>query len=137
MQRLRALVADDDPDMLHFVGDLVAETGADVTVATTGHELLDRIAEDGPFDFIVTDIGMPWMTGVQVMQSARTAGLPIPVIVMTGMRGTKVLEQVEALGGYTALLLKPFSMSELTAALHAAIAEVEARPPRAPASRSV
>lgn len=125
MQRLRALVADDDPDMLHLVSTVVAQCGADVTVASTGHDLLDKIADEEPYDFVVTDIGMPWMSGVQVMQSARTAGLPIPVIVMTGMRGTKMLEQVEALGGHTHLLLKPFSVNELNDALRAAIAAVE------------
>ena len=42
--------------------------GATVSVATTGHELLDSIAGEDNYDFIVTDISMPWMTGLQVDQ---------------------------------------------------------------------
>ena len=119
MTALRALVADDDPEMLEMVSGIVArELGAIVTCAETGGELLDAIASDEPFDFIVTDISMPWMTGLQVMHSARTAGLPVPVVVMTALRDPAIAEQVEALGDRARLLLKPFAFQDLVAALH-------------------
>jgi CheY-like chemotaxis protein len=119
MTALRALVADDDPEMLEMVSGIVArELGAEVTRAETGGELLEAIANDEPFDFIVTDISMPWMTGLQVMHSARTAGLPIPVVVMTALRDPSIAEQVEALGDRARLLRKPFGFDDLVAALH-------------------
>ena len=87
MTRLRALVADDDPEMLELVSNIVMQQfKAEVVRATTGHELLAALADGGRFDFIITDIAMPRMTGLQVMHSARTAGLPVPVVVMTAMR---------------------------------------------------
>ncbi len=125
MGKLRALVADDEPEMLDLVSTAVAQFGATVTRAASGHELLTRIAEDEPYDFIITDIAMPWMTGLQVMHSARTAGLPVPVIVMTAIRDPKVFEQVYALGERASLLLKPFTVHELRAALQMAIADIE------------
>lgn len=128
MTALRALVADDDPEMLELVTNIVArEFGATVERAATGHELLAVLAEHGPFDFIVTDVAMPWMTGLQVMHSARTAGLPIPVVVMTAMRDPEIALQVESLGEYARLLHKPFSFDELVAALHAVVRDVEPR----------
>lgn len=119
MTALRALVADDDPEMLEMVSGIVArEFGATVVCAATGGELLEAIANEEPFDFIVTDISMPWMTGLQVMHSARTAGLPVPVVVMTALRDPSIQEQVEALGERARLLRKPFAFDDLVAALH-------------------
>ncbi|HVK85986.1 MAG TPA: hypothetical protein VM513_17820, partial [Kofleriaceae bacterium] len=46
---------------------------------------------------IVTDISMPWMTGLQVMHSARAAGLRVPIIVMTALRDPTIPEQVASL----------------------------------------
>lgn len=115
---LRALIADDDPEMLEMVATIVnRELGADVTRAATGHELLDAIADGGHFDVIVTDISMPWMTGLQVMHSARTAGLPVPVVVMTALRDPEIALQVESLGDRARLLRKPFSYEDLMRAL--------------------
>lgn len=119
MRTVRALVADDDPATLEMVTAVIERLGIEVTQAATGDELLEGIAEHGPFDVIVTDISMPWMTGLQVMHSVRTAGLPCPVVVMTGLRDPKIREQVATLGTRAVLLTKPFSLLELYAALEA------------------
>lgn len=124
VRRLRALVADDDAEMLELVAGIVDHFGADVTRASTGHDLLVAIAEGPPYDFIVTDIAMPWMTGLQVMHSARTAGLPVPVIVMTALREPQIAEQVYALGEHATLLYKPFSFEELQSALQTVVGDV-------------
>lgn len=119
MSRLHALVADDDPEMLEMVSGIVSrEFGASVSRAATGSELLDLVASDEPFDFIVTDISMPWMTGLQVMHSARAAGLPVPVVVMTALRDPSIAAQVDSLGDRARLLRKPFTFEDLVAALH-------------------
>lgn len=132
MRPLRALVADDDPELLEMVAGVVArELGAEVIRAATGHELLELLAHE-EYDFIVTDISMPWMTGLQVMHSARTAGLPVPVVVMTALRDPQIPAQVAALGDHARLLHKPFAFQELVAALH----EVVPRRPAASELRS-
>jgi CheY-like chemotaxis protein len=123
MMRVRALVADDDPQMVSAVSMAMQKFGADVVEASSGGELLETIANDGPFDLIITDISMPWMSGLQVMQSARTAGLPVPVIVMTALRDPTLPAQVSALGGHASLLHKPFSIEELHAAVRSCLAE--------------
>ena len=116
---MRVLVADDDPEMLEMVAGIAKrELGADVERATSGHELLEMLA-DGHWDLIITDISMPWMTGMQVMHSVRTAGLPVPVVVMTALQGAEIADQVDALGTRARLIRKPFSFEELLAAVHA------------------
>lgn len=116
---LRALIADDDPEMVEMVSSIIErELGAQVAIARTGAELLELIAGDEPYDFIVTDISMPWMTGLQVMHSARTAGLPVPCVVMTALRDPSIDGQVAALGEHARLIRKPFTFDCLVRALH-------------------
>ncbi len=109
----RILVADDDPDLLHAVSEVFVRQGAEVVRAGSGSELIERLATRGPFSLVVTDISMPWMTGLQAMHSARTVGFGKAVIVMTALRDERITAQVRALGENAALLRKPFGLSEL------------------------
>jgi len=121
MWRPRALVAEDDADLLAVVANIVDGLGIDVVCASDGGELLQRLAEDGPFDVVVTDVAMPWMTGLHVMHSARASGLACPVIVMTALRDQRTNEQIAALGDDVRLLRKPFSLAALRGALRALV----------------
>lgn len=135
MGHLRALVAEDEPDMLAMVSNALRNFGADVVEVSSGGELLEKLANDDAFDLIVTDITMPWMTGMQVMHSARTAGLPVPVVVMTASRDPTLPEQVTSLGAHAELIHKPFSVAELYAALRRSLPEA-ARAATAPIPKS-
>jgi DNA-binding response OmpR family regulator len=110
------LVADDDPQLLDAVAEALTTMGADVRRATSGAELIDQLAHAGPFDLVVTDVGMPWMSGLQAIRSTRAAGLATSVIVMTGLTDARIPAQVQALGKDAVLLRKPFELTELEAA---------------------
>ena len=112
----RILVADDDLALLDAVSESFEHFGATVTRAQSGAELIERLGEEGPFDLIVTDVSMPWMSGLQAMHSARSAGLSTPVIVMTALKNGKVATQTDTLGQGAVLLRKPFALGELQAA---------------------
>ena len=103
------LVADDDPLMLGLVASALAPLGS-VTTVEDGDELLQAIA-NRPFDLVVTDVSMPWMTGLYVACSARRAGLHMPIIVMTATPITT--ESLDYIGGDTVLLRKPFLTEQL------------------------
>lgn len=107
----RVLVADDDAATLAIVAAGLERLGFSVTRADDGDELLHAIAEGGPYDLMVTDISMPWMSGLHVAHSARAAGLTTPVIVMTAL--PIEARDVEALGPQAALLRKPFALTQL------------------------
>jgi len=110
----RILVADDDLQLLDTVAEAFRRLGADVVQAESGAELIEHLASEGPFDLVVTDISMPWMSGMQAMRSVRTVGLGMPVIVMTALDDERLPAQVHALGRNAVLLRKPFELSELT-----------------------
>jgi CheY-like chemotaxis protein len=112
----RVLVADDDSQLLGAVCDALTHLGADVTSAASGAELIDALASHGPFDLVVTDVSMPWMSGLRAMRSARAAGIGTAVIIMTGLNDKTLVRQVRALGRNAKLLRKPFALSELESA---------------------
>ena len=119
----RVLVADDDRDLLDAVtAALGGQLGADVVRAESGGDLIEKMADEGPFDLVVTDIAMPWMSGLQAMYSARTAGVSTPVIVMTALKDERVPAQVAALGD-TVLLKKPFELDDLVSTASRLLAE--------------
>ncbi len=122
MNHPRVLVADDDRDLLDAVAAAVTQMGADVVRAETGGDLIERLADEGPFDLVITDIAMPWMNGLQALHAARTAGDETPVIVMTAMKNERIPAQVEA-AGKTLLLQKPFELDELAEAVTRLLAQ--------------
>ncbi|HEY1304200.1 MAG TPA: response regulator [Vicinamibacterales bacterium] len=113
----RILVADDDLHLLRAVASALSRLGADVTRAANGAELLYNLTDKGPFDLVVADIGMPWMTGVQAMLATRTAVSGTAIIIITGLPDESVLDSVSELGEHTVLLRKPFDLNQLESAV--------------------
>jgi CheY-like chemotaxis protein len=116
LPRARVLVADDDPQLLDAVTEAFTRLDADVVRASSGADLIEQLATAGPFDLVVTDISMPWMSGLQAIRSTRAAGLPTSVIFMTALSDPRIPAQVKALGSNAVLLRKPFELGELASA---------------------
>lgn len=104
-----------------MVSRVLGRLGLEVITASSGAELLENVAEQGPFDLVVTDVAMPWMSGLQVMHSARAAGMRCPVIAITALRDSRTADQVETLGTEVRRLNKPFSVDELEEAVRASL----------------
>lgn len=113
----RILVADDDPEVLGAVAEALGRRGAEVVRAESGSDLILRLAEDGPFSLVVTDVSMPWMNGLEVMNSVRCAGMQMPILVMTASKDPRIPDQVRSLGHHARLLRKPFGIRELESAV--------------------
>jgi CheY-like chemotaxis protein len=126
---LRVLIAEDDPTTLAAVAQAMGVLGYDVSRAEDGDELLQQMSEHGPFDLVVTDVSMPWMTGLQVAHSARAAGVETPIIVMTAL--AVIPSSVATLGPNALLLRKPFGLKRL----QECVDQLVASPTRADAAR--
>jgi two-component system OmpR family response regulator len=119
--KAHVLVAEDDAPTLALVATALERAGCVVTRVEDGDELLQALADGEQYDLLVTDISMPWMTGLQVAHSVRAAGLKTPVIVMTALPIDA--SRVEALGSHAVLLRKPFGTKELVAAVRSMLQE--------------
>ncbi len=112
----RVAIADDDPEMLDLLGDILGGPTTVIHKAASGAELVVLLAEHGPFDLIVTDIDMPWMDGIAVIRSARGSEVDSPVLVISGLSRPGLTAEVERLGN-AKLLRKPIQVSTLRKAV--------------------
>ncbi len=117
MYAARVLLADDDPDLRSIVAESLRADGMSVQEASTGAELLSKLAQGG-VDLLITDVMMPALGGVQAAAMARSAGVDIPVLVVTASAEAWIAESVSKLQRAD-VLYKPFSGAELVRRAHA------------------
>ncbi|ADK85281.1 two component, sigma54 specific, transcriptional regulator, Fis family [Desulfarculus baarsii DSM 2075] len=107
----RILVVDDEKNYLVVLEALLRGEGYDVRTADNGQAALRLADEDEP-DLVITDMKMPRMSGIELIQALRVDHPDLPVIVMTAY-GT-VENAVEAMKlGATDYIIKPFENREL------------------------
>jgi CheY-like chemotaxis protein len=115
------LVADDDEDLRALVVATLRADGYTVIEARDGVELLDHLvrAVDDPSerpDVVVTDVRMPNLSGLGVLESLRRAHMALPVVVMTVFADDSVRTMARRLGA-VGLLKKPFDFDDLRTAV--------------------
>jgi CheY-like chemotaxis protein len=81
----RVLIADDVPEVVQLLRDFLTEQGYEVHTATTGIEVLNAVVPFQP-DVILLDMQMPRLSGMNVLDELRRAGLTVPVILISARR---------------------------------------------------
>ncbi|MDO9707378.1 response regulator [Paracraurococcus lichenis] len=117
MDGLRVLLAEDEALAAAVIGEALTDMGHAVVHAADGETALG-LAAALPFDVLVTDLAMPRMTGLELIPRLRADHPDLPVVVMTGYLtedGARMLAAPAT--GPTALLLKPFAVTQLVDAL--------------------
>ena len=113
------LVADDDRGVRQALHRGLSLEGFTVQEAVDGHDALDRIARCVP-DVIVLDVVMPGLDGVTTVRRLREDGITIPVCMLSAR--DEVDDRVAGLAaGADDYVVKPFSVAELAARLHALV----------------
>jgi len=108
----KVLVVDDKEMMRDSVATTLSRRGHTVISAPGGKAALDRIASKRP-DLVVTDLQMPGMSGLELLEEIRVLDEELPVVLMTAY-GT-IETAVEAIrNGAFDYVTKPFSGDELT-----------------------
>ncbi|MFQ5989298.1 MAG: sigma-54-dependent transcriptional regulator [Candidatus Methylomirabilales bacterium] len=119
----RILVVDDEAGMREFLSILLEREGFQVESAQDGHEAL-QAAQKAPFDLIISDLKMPSMDGVRLLEGLRKFQPEIPVILMTAYASADSAIQAMKLGAYE-YLTKPFRVEEIKQVISRAL-EVKA-----------
>lgn len=113
---MKILIADDDPQMLRALRITLTARGYEIVTASDGTEALNAAIRSHP-DIVVIDLGMPGLTGIEVIQALR-GWSQVPVLVVSGR--SESWDKVEALdAGADDYVTKPFSADELLARIRA------------------
>ena len=124
--RLRVLVVDDEPHILHYMRATLEAWGHEVATATDGDEGLARAAAE-PFDLVISDLRMPRLGGREFYEelTRRDPGAARRLVFSTGdtVRGD-TLRFLETLD--RPYLHKPFSLTELRTLLASVARETDA-----------
>lgn len=83
----RILIVDDDPGVQFFLSEFVKKEGYDFDVASSGEETL-RFISINDYSLVLLDERMPGMSGIEILESLKTKGYKMPVIMITAY-GTK------------------------------------------------
>ena len=117
----RILLVDNDPQVLSILGEMLKDAGHHVLPVPSGSEAL-RVFVPSGFDLIITNVGMPEMSGWDVAERLRTKDPNVPVIFITGW-GLQEEDQARCRRlGISALLFKPVPPQELHRTVQVALA---------------
>ncbi len=112
------MVVDDDPSVLETVCELVHILGHRSSAFTSGEEALEAI-DRGGFDAVLSDLGMPGLTGNDVAREVEQRRPGTPVILLTGWGSSRDLVPEPSV---SKVLGKPVTLEDLRAALQQVLA---------------
>jgi len=120
---LRVLVVDDEDEILELLTEYLRARGHLPVAACDGQEAIELLRAE-PFDLLLTDLRMPQVGGVALIEAAAALPRPVGVVAMTGFPAVElVIDAFKA--GATDLLRKPFRLRDVHDALLQAVARVE------------
>ncbi len=117
----RILLVDNDPQVLSILGEMLKDAGHHVLPVPSGSEALRVFVPNG-FDLVMTNVGMPEMSGWDVAERLRASDPNVPVIFITGW-GLQEEDQARCRRlGISALLFKPVPPQDLHRTVQVALA---------------
>ncbi len=113
IKNARILLADDDPEVAEVLELMLGQLGHRVTVASSGQEALTAFSP-GDYDMVITDLGMPDISGRDVARAIKDIEPQIPVLLVTGW-GVQLDPREMKEMGIDGVIAKPFSKDTLSA----------------------
>ena len=106
----RILVIDDEPGVCFASEKFLKGEGHSPVICANAEDALARIADEPP-DLIITDLRLPGMSGIDLLEKVRKEGRNMPVIMITAHGTMKVAVEAMRLGAYE-YLVKPIDLDE-------------------------
>jgi signal transduction histidine kinase len=113
---LKILVVDDEPAVLEALTDTLVEDGHTVLRAASGRDTLALLDGGERVDVVITDLGMPGMTGWELARALRTRWPDLPVGLISGWTSSADFSAEEA-SHVAFVVAKPYTLGALRTAL--------------------
>ncbi len=114
------MIIDDSDATRASIECILTALGHEVVSVENGINALKRLKDQGPFDLLITDIFMPEMDGIEVIENSKKLYPEMKIIAMSaggmGIQGTEMLSIASDLGAEK-VVPKPFSNDDLSAAV--------------------
>ncbi len=107
------LIVDDEKNYTMIIGEILQEEGYTSITASSGMEALD-ILNNEIIDLVLSDVKMPGMSGIQLLENIKELNPDLPVIIMTAYGSVEKAVDAMHKGAYT-FILKPFENQALIA----------------------
>lgn len=109
------IIVDDDMSLIKMLREALSLEGYQCETAPDAYSALDRI-QDISFDFMIADVVLPDMNGLELTKRAKALRPEMAVIIMTGFLEDFTYDEVVEAGA-TDFIKKPFTIKEITARL--------------------
>ena len=113
----KILIVEDEAPMLQGLKDNLEFEGYSVDTAADGQTGQDKILNN-PYDLVLLDVMLPFVSGFDVCKNARKAGIETPIILLTA-KGEEIDKVIGLELGADDYITKPFSLRELLARIKA------------------
>lgn len=114
----RILIIDDEKNMLHMLSAFLGKEGYDVLATSDGRQGIAHASEKA-FDFILCDVKMPGMDGLQFLDAAKAQGITATIIMMSAFATVDTAVTAMKNGAYD-FITKPFKIDEVLCILEKA-----------------
>jgi|UniRef100_A0A7C3WGP1 DNA-binding NtrC family response regulator len=117
----RILVVDDEPNMLRLLKTILMDkTGYEVETTNNPLEVEKLLREQGPFDLVVTDLKMPLVDGIDLIEVIKKIDASIPVVIITAYGTLETAEEAIQKGAYD-FITKPFRKENILITIRRAL----------------
>jgi DNA-binding response OmpR family regulator len=121
---MKILVVDDEEMSIKLIEMQLLKDNHEVLTSTDGREAVDIIKNELP-DLVISDIMMPFMSGLELLEIIKAENKKIPVILISALDDVEVVQTAIGMGADD-FIIKPVKMDELALRIHRVMANASA-----------
>jgi DNA-binding NtrC family response regulator len=108
----KILIIDDEPDMLKLLSMILREkTSYEITTTNNPIEAVE-LAKQGGFDLVISDLKMPGLDGLEIIDAVKKVDADTPVIIITAFASVESASEAIQKGGFD-FITKPFRKEQI------------------------
>lgn len=117
---MKILIVDDEEMSIKLIEMQLLSDNHQILTSTDGREAVDIIKNEQP-DLVISDIMMPFMSGLELLEIIKAENKKIPVILVSALDDVEVIQTAIGMGADD-FIIKPVKMDELSLRIHRVMA---------------